>query len=126
MLPIKIIYLANIVVAGYIAVCSIGFPKNAAITIFSNAYGETDVIRLVGCLWLGIALLSLLGLWKPQTFAAVLLLQLCYKGTWLLAVALPAVLNETPYPKGMASFFLVWCMVLPFVIPWTTWFESGS
>ncbi len=126
MLPIKIVYLANIVVAGYIGMSSLFQPKTSAMTVFSNAYGETEIIRLVGCLWLGIVLLSLLGLWKPMTFAPVLLLQVFYKGTWLLAVALPAILNETPYPKGLAGFFLVWCLLLPFIIPWTTWFESGS
>jgi hypothetical protein len=25
------------------------------------------------------------------------------------------------YPSGMALFFLVWVLVLPFVIPWTEW-----
>ena len=123
MTAIKLVYLANIVVAGYIGISSIFQPKIAATTIFSNAYGETEVIRLVGCLWFGIAVLSALGLWKPITFAPVLLLQLLYKGTWLLVVAIPALLNKTPFPNGMAGFFVVWCLVLPFIIPWSKWLE---
>ncbi|MFB0945476.1 MAG: hypothetical protein QMB24_04915 [Spirosomataceae bacterium] len=46
-------------------------------------------------------------MWKPITFSPVLLLQLIYKGTWLLVVDLPALRNAKPYPNGMARFFLI-------------------
>jgi hypothetical protein len=48
----------------------------------------------------------------------ILVLQLIYKGTWLLVVALPAIKSQQAYPTGMAGFFLVWVLVLPLVIPW--------
>ena len=117
----KIMYLANILVAGWISVTSLFFPKTAAATVFQNAYPPTEVMRLVGCLWLAIAALSLLGLWKPLTFSPVFLIQLIYKGMWLVVVALPALLNGQPFPKGMAVFFVVWVLLLPFVIPWREW-----
>lgn len=125
MLALKIIYIANIIVAGWISITSIFYPKKAIITVFQNAYPDTKVVQLVGCLWLGITILSILGLWKPITFSPVLLLQLIYKGTWLLVVALPAIRNAEPYPSGMARFFLIWVIILPFVIPWKAWFESA-
>ncbi len=121
MTGIKIIYLANIVVAGYIGIASLFFPRMSATTVFQNAYTTTELIRLIGCLWLAIALISVLGLWRPLAFSPVLLLQLIYKGTWLLVVALPAIKNNQVYPSGMAGFFLVWVLVLPFVIPWAAW-----
>jgi hypothetical protein len=121
MIALKIVYTANIIVAGWISITSIFFPKTSSATVFQNAYQTTEVIRLVGCLWLAIAILSLSGLWRPISFSPILLVQLIYKGTWLLAVALPAVRNNQPYPTGMAIFFLVWVLVLPFVIPWTEW-----
>jgi len=124
MIALRIIYILNIIVAGQIAISSISNPKSAAMTIFGNAYQPTEVIKLVGCLWLGIAVLSILGLFKPITFAPVLLIQLIYKGTWLLLVALPAIRSSAPYPKTMAVFFLVWVIILPFLIPWKTWFET--
>lgn len=123
MIGLKLIYLANMIVAGCISFTSIFFPKTSATTIFSNAYQPTEVIRLVGCFWLAITTLSIFGLWRPLTFSPVLLLQLIYKGTWLLVVAIPAIKNNQPYPSGMAVFFLVWCLVLPFVIPWTEWIK---
>ena len=122
MTALRIIYVANILVAGWISVSSLFYPKIAATTVFQNAYPATDTIRLVGALWLSIAVLSILGLWKPYSFAPVLLIQLIYKGSWLLVVALPAILKNAPYPKSMAAFFLIWVLLLPFVIPWQRMF----
>ena len=121
MVVIKLVYIANIIVAGYIGITSLFSPQLSSATIFQNAYQTTDVIRLVGCLWLAIAILSALGLWRPLTFSPVLLLQLIYKGSWLLVVAIPAIKNSQAYPAGMATFFLIWVLVLPFVIPWAAW-----
>lgn len=115
---IRLVYIANILVAGWIGVTSLLNPKLAATAVFTNAYPSSEVMRLVGCLWLAITLLSFLGLWQPMTFSPVLLLQLIYKSTWLLVVALPAIRHHQPYPTAMAVFFLVWVVVLPFVIPW--------
>jgi hypothetical protein len=126
MIAIKLLYAANILVAGWIGISSAFFPRTASVTIFQNSYPSSDLVRLVGCLWLGIAMLSVLGLWRPMTFSPVLLLQLIYKGTWLVMVALPAIKNKDPYPQGMAVFFLVWCMILPFVIPWSSWIQANK
>lgn len=121
MIALKIVYIANIIVAGWISITSVFNPKKAALTVFQNAYQPTEVIRLVGCLWLSIAILSILGLWRPLSFSPIFLVQLIYKGTWLLVVALPAIRNNQPYPSGMALFFLIWVLILPFIIPWATW-----
>ena len=121
MIALKIVYIANIIVAGWISITSITSPTKAAATVFQNSYQPTEVMKLVGCLWLAIAVLSILGLWRPISFSPILLVQLIYKGTWLFVVALPAIKNNQPYPTGMALFFLIWVLVLPFVIPWSEW-----
>ena len=126
MTVLRLVYMANIVVAGYIGVTSLLFPKRSAATIFQSVYQTNDLIRLVGCLWLGIAALSICGVWQPANFSPVLLFQLIYKGSWLLVVAIPAVKNRQPYPSGMALFFLVWVVVLPFVIPWSAWANQAN
>ncbi len=117
-----IIYIANVIVAGWISLTSLFFPRTALTTVFSNTFAYSESIRLVGALWLAIFLLSVLGLFYPQKMSLVLLFQLIYKSAWLLAVALPALLNNQPYPKGMAVFFVIWVLVLPFVIPWASLF----
>lgn len=121
MLLLRLVYIANIIVAGWIGITSLFYPTISAATVFSGAYPSTETIRLVGCLWLAIAILSLLGCWLPITFSPVLLLQLIYKGSWLLWVAVPAIQHNKSYPTGMAVFFVVWVVVLPFAIPWSEW-----
>lgn len=121
MIGLKIIYVLNIIVAGQIGISAISSPKNSALTTFGKAYQPTEIIKLVGCLWLAIAIISILGLWKPVTFSPILLVQLIYKGTWLLLVALPAFRNNIPFPKTMTLFFIAWVLILPFLIPWKEW-----
>ncbi|MEL6305081.1 MAG: hypothetical protein AAFQ20_09860 [Bacteroidota bacterium] len=123
MMALKLVYIANIIIAGWISITSLFFPKTAVSSIFSNTVAYSEVIRLVGALWGGIFVLSILGLFYPRKMALVLLFQLIYKGSWLLFVALPALSDKKPYPEGMAFFFLIWCVVLPFVIPWKAFFH---
>lgn len=115
---IKLMYLANVIVAGWISISSLFFPKIAQHSVFTNAYQYSEAIRLVGALWFAIFMLSILGLFYPKQMSLVLVFQLIYKGSWLLFAALPAIINKNPYPKGMAFFFLIWVIILPFVIPW--------
>lgn len=119
MIAIKIVYFANIIVAGWISITSLFFPKTAQATVFSNDFAYSEAFRLVGALWFAIFLLSVVGLFLPQQISLVLLFQLIYKSSWLLFAALPAILQNKPYPQGMAIFFIIWVIVLPFVIPWT-------
>ena len=125
MLFLRLIYLANVFVAGSIAYSCLRGPERAAASVFQHAYAPSPAMTLVGCLWLAIAVLSLLGLWRPVTFAPVLLLQFIYKGVWLAAVAYPAFRADAAYPRGMASFFVVWVLVLPWAIPWRLWWSGG-
>lgn len=119
---IKIVYFANILVAGWISITSLFYPKLAQQSVFENAFAYSEAIRLVGALWGAIFILSILGLFYPTKMSLVLLFQLIYKSSWLLFAALPAIMANQAYPKGMAMFFVVWVLVLPFVIPWTALF----
>lgn len=123
-MELQIIYVANLLVAGWIGVSSIFRPQYATRVIFEAAYPQTEVIQLVGCLWLGIACLSVAGFWMPLHFSPVLVLQLIYKSSWLLFVFVPAMRKQKPFPAAMAVFFFVWVCWLPFVIPWEQWFTS--
>ncbi len=115
---IKFMYFANIIVAGWISISSLFFPKTAQITVFSNSFVYSEAIRLVGALWGAIFILSVLGLFFPQKMNLIFLFQLIYKSSWLVFAALPAYLKNEPYPKGMALCFVVWVILLPFAIDW--------
>jgi hypothetical protein len=118
MLSLKIIYFANIIVAGWISISSLFYPKTAQITVFEQNFAYSESIRLVGALWFAIFILSILGLFFPDKMSLVLLFQVIYKSSWLIFAALPAMMHHQPYPKGMAVVFITWVVVLPFVIPW--------
>jgi hypothetical protein len=122
MIALKIVYFANIIVAGWISISSLFYPKTAQTTVFEQNFAYSEAIRLVGALWFAIFILSILGLFYPEKMSLVLLFQLIYKSSWLIFAALPAMMNNQPYPKGMAIFFIIWVVVLPFVIPWKTIF----
>jgi hypothetical protein len=123
MIALKIVYFANIIVAGWISITSLFNPQKAQMTVFEHNFVYSEAIRLVGALWFAIFLLSILGLFYPEKMSLVLLFQLIYKSSWLIFAALPAMMNNQPFPKGMSVFFIVWVVVLPFVIPWKTIFS---
>jgi hypothetical protein len=89
---------------------------------------QSDAFRLVGALWLGITLLSIIGIFKPVLMTPVFLLQLWYKGTWLIAALIQASVDKNlgSVPPQMAVFFAVWIVVLPFAIPWRHFFAAGD
>ncbi len=118
MTALKLVYMANIIVTGWISFTSLFYPAIAQGSIFSHTVAYSSVIRLTGSLWGGIFLLSVAGLYFPQNMQLVLLFQLLYKSLWLLFAALPDIIHHKPYPKGMAVFFVLWIIVLPNVIDW--------
>lgn len=115
-------FAANILVCAWISLRCLFTPQKAVQTIFEGTLAYSESIRLVGALWGGILILSILGLFRPVVMSPIFLFQLVYKGSWLLFVAWPAIRNAQPYPSGMALFFLVWVLVLPWVIPWQSLF----
>lgn len=124
LLLMKLVYAGNILVAGWISITSLFMPRTAQATVFSHDFAYSEVIRLIGALWGAIFVLSVLGLVYPRPMSLVFLFQLIYKSFWLLFGALPAIVTRQPYPKGMAIFFMVWVIVLPFVIPWRDLFSQ--
>ena len=118
---LRLVFAANVVVAGVVGVASLLDPRRAALTVWQGTVaGDDAALRVVGAFWCAVALLSLVALLAPERFAVLLLVQLLYKGAWLLVVAAPAIARGTrdSVPRGIALFFLAWVVVLPFVIPW--------
>ncbi|MCI4667131.1 MAG: hypothetical protein MRZ79_03150 [Bacteroidia bacterium] len=121
---VYIMYIGNIIVAGWISISSLFFPKTAQMTVFEGNFAYSESIRLVGALWGAIFLISCLGMIFPEKMRFIFLFQLIYKSSWLLFAALPALLNKQAFPRAMAMFFIVWVILLPLVIPWTNLFSN--
>lgn len=123
MIALRLMYAANVMLAGIVGVSSLLTPPVATVTVWQGTSQPEDAaMRVTGALWSAIALLSVLGLRYPVTMAPVLLLQLLYKGMWLLIVAAPALTRGElrTLPTGMAWCFLIWVALLPLVIPFRT------
>jgi len=119
----KLMFLANVLLAGWISLNCMFTPLKAKTVVFEDAFQYSESIRLVGCLWFGIFLLSVFGLVFTEKMNLVFLFQFIYKGSWLLLVALPAIKSGSVFPKGMAIYFLIWVLILPFVIDWKNTFS---
>ena len=81
---------------------------------------------LVGSLWTAILALSILGLFAPERYAPVLLLQFVYKTIWLLVYAAPRLLRReyASIPWGIVVSFAAVVVVWPFIIPWSALFAE--
>ncbi|MEM7626030.1 MAG: hypothetical protein AAF333_10420 [Planctomycetota bacterium] len=94
--PLRGVYVANVLVAGWVGLTSLLSPAAAYTAVFTGTVSGEDsdlAVRLIGCLWAAIAIVSAAGLVWPTGMAGVLLIQLVYKSLWLIAVALPLVLR---------------------------------
>lgn len=116
-------YLANVCILVPIAGMTLLGWSDAAQGRFSESPGWRV---LVGALWTGILVLSLLGLRAPLIFSPVLVLQLIYKSLWLLMYAAPRWLSGRgdQVPPGIAVSFVVIVVVWPWLIPWKHLFAA--
>ena len=62
-------------------------------TTFRWPGGDPIPLGIVGSVYVAFAVVSVLGLRDPLKFAPVLLLQLCYKSVWFVAVAFPLLIR---------------------------------
>ncbi len=120
MLTLHVIYSLNILVAGFVGMTALFFPHFSSQVVFQGTIPPNWAQRIVGCLWLGIAALSLLGLFQPLIYSPVLLLQLLYKGAWLVFIAVPMMLRGElrELPARMTVFFLIWVIGLLLFLPY--------
>ena len=112
---LPIIYFANIIVAGWISINSIFFPKIASKYVFGNAYSTSELMRLIGCLWFSIFLLSCMAFWYSNWyyFIPVLMVQLIYKSLFILIVIVKSLQEKNyKYPSQMVWIFIVWITMI--------------
>ena len=118
---LKFMYAYTIAGAGGLALGLLVAPRAIASAL---GWPDQDPVMegVVGSVYLGFALLSVLGLRAPLNFAPVLLLQLCYKSVWFLGVAVPlSVAGRLPshallFMGIFASYIIGDLIALPF--PW--------
>ena len=85
---LKAMYIYTIAGAGGFGLAMIVAPRVMR-SVFGASTQDPIVFGVVGSVFLGFGILSILGLRSPLKFAPVLFLQLCYKSIWFVGVILP-------------------------------------
>jgi len=90
--------------------------------------GNADVRTLLGSLWGGLLVCLVVGIFFPVAMLPVLLLQLVYKGLWLLTFAIPrwASGRFADVPLRLSGLFAGYVLVYPWVIPWEFFWNLGG
>jgi len=99
---LKVMYIYTIIGAGAFGLGILLAPDFMQSTLGLPAQDRIISFGVTGSVYLSFALLSILGLRSPLRYAPLLLLQLCYKAVWFIAVIVPTVLAGT-FP-GYAAF----------------------
>ena len=102
---LKFMYVYTIVGAGGFGLGTIFIPSVME-SIFRYPSQDPILYGIVGSVYLAFGLLSLLGLRSPLKFAPLLLLQLCYKSIWFIAVILPYLIG-----KGLPLYGILFAVI---------------
>jgi len=89
---LRFMYLYTIVGAGALGLGIVIMPE-AVKAMLRWPADEPIALGIVGSVYVAFGVLSVLGLRDPVKFAPVLLLQLCYKSVWFVALVLPLLIR---------------------------------
>ena len=120
-------YVYTIVGAGGFGLGIVIMPELIKAT-FRWPGGDPIPLGIVGSVYVAFGLLSVLGLRDSLKFAPVLLLQLCYKSVWFVAVVLPLVIRGRFPDHGLliAAIFATYIIGDLIAIPFRYLFARPS
>ncbi len=102
---LKFMYVYTIVGAGGFGLGIIFIP-DVMESIFRYPSQDPILYGIVGGVYLSFGILSLLGLRSPLKFAPLLLLQLCYKSIWFIAILIPYLIG-----KGLPLYAILFAAI---------------
>lgn len=82
---IPVIFVLNILVTGVVG----NITLFATQLVFSGVYESNDSMKMIGSFWIAIGVCSTIGLWNPLEFSPVLIIQIIYKGLFLIVEVIP-------------------------------------
>ena len=88
---LKGMYVYTIVGAGGFGLAMLFIPQTVK-TIFRWPVQEPIAFGVIGSIYMAFGLLSILGLRSPIKFVPILLLSLCYKSIWFIAIIIPLII----------------------------------
>ena len=119
-LLLRIAYAATIATGGMVGLICLFFPTLGSRIGYERLAEPSPAIRVSGAFWVALAVLCAVGLWHPRAMVLVLVVELLYKGLWLVVDPLPKLLQKrgSEVPVVMTTLFVVFVVALPFIIPW--------
>ncbi|MFW9827674.1 MAG: hypothetical protein ACFFEY_08785 [Candidatus Thorarchaeota archaeon] len=123
-LKLKIMYVLMIIIGGIIGLLMLIIP-DIMISILGAPAQDPYIYGVAGAFWLGMALLSILGLFDPLKYVPILLLQIIYKALWIFAVFIPNVIVDGAqfYTIFVLIVFIVFIVGDILAIPFKTVFK---
>ncbi len=91
---IRVIFVCNILVTGVVGTIALFFTSKAPQLVFSEAYQSNDSIKMIGAFWIAIGVCSTIGLWNPLEFSPIMIIQIIYKGLFLIVEVLPKLIKN--------------------------------
>lgn len=122
----RIPFILNILIL--VPVCwSMFFGANGPfVEAFEHRVADSPPLRLlVASLWFSILACSVMALWRPDLFTAILVLQVIYKSVWLAAFAVPLWLSGGTPALGVSLSFAAIVAIWPLFI-WRALNASGA
>ena len=121
----RVMYLIAIVGAGAVGLTMLLAPRLASQYVFVGATQVDNYLRILAALWLALGVASVLGLFQPIKFSVIFLIQLIYKSTWLIGVAIPSIVsgNREPGLLFLTILFALWVVGLLFAVPFQYLFK---
>jgi len=119
---LRIIYLVNIFVAGFIGFMSVFNAELASIVIYQKTFEPSQVMQLIGSFWIAIAAISFIGLIHPLKYSPILFFQSLYKLTWLVINVL---FLKNKIPVALSIVFMAWTILILFYLPWKYLFKES-
>ncbi len=126
---LRIIYFSNILVAGTVAIMTLGFNSFATEHLFGDLATDSNSSYITGSFWTAITICSMLGLIFPYNFSPVLVIQIIYKSLYLFRKFLPDLISGNIGERntiGMSIFFFIWIIILPIFVPWRYLFRKNE
>lgn len=123
---LRVIYIANVIVAGAVGTISLFFPKVARRRLFQEEEtSDSHATYITGSFWYAISIISFIAIFFPIKFSPILIIQVFYKGLFLIRRGIPKLIKRQFHKGliGLSSFFLVWVIILPIFIPWKYLFD---
>ena len=116
---LKFMYWYTIIGAGGFGLAIIILPETIR-TLFGWPVQDPIVYGVTASVWTAFGILSIFGLISPLKFIPILVMQLCYKSVWFIAVIFPLLLSGN-FPTYailhvviMASYIIGDLIAIPF------------